>query len=134
MRLIIDSTYNHSLVIITFPKKEFEKLFDFDEFKKIVHDTYSFGDIIDFKKYANYLVFDIEIRKDETPFWYFSNIVKDAIKEEIQISGVSDKKTKITVQKGKIKTVLVDGKNITNSIFPDELIIDLIQYKLIRKT
>ena len=119
--------YNHALVIVAFPQKEFEKLLGYNEIKSISHDTFSFGEIIDTKKYSNYFVLDIEIRKDETPFWYFFDIIKDAMNHDIRISDIGND------THGKIKTVLVNGENIMNNVFPDDLIIDLIQYKLILK-
>ena len=133
----ITSEYNHSLVVIAFPKKELDKLFVSDSvnFKEIVYwkntKALSFGNILDVAKYSNYCVLNIEIRKDETPFWYFSDVIKEALNQKIEIHGPNN--DKIAISKGKIKIVLINGKNIEYYSFPEKLIIDFIQYKLIRR-
>jgi len=74
---------------------------------------------------------NIEIRKDETPLWLFYNIIKEAFNEIIEIHGSDN--NKITISNGKINLVLINGENIRYCSHPENLIIDLIQYKLIRR-
>ncbi len=123
------------LVEVSFPKKEFQKLSQLDMFKEVIHITnskpYSLGEIIGVTKEKEHFSLDIEIRKDETPMRYFSSIIKEAKDEEIQISGTDNNTKKISIKKGTVGNIVMDGEKFVFKTYPDNLIVQSIIYKLI---
>ncbi len=128
-------TYNTALTTIRFPCENFKKFKLIHKFDRIFYISnekeLSLGEIVDIRHHDNYYVFDIEVRKDETPLWYLLKIIDGAKMKSICVEGFSQEEEIIDITNGTIISELINGGKVSNSNLPKESIVSHIQYKLI---